>query len=221
MLSSISRFTYWEGLSRSLLFGFYEEWWCSTCTVGTRSSALTGMRMVFPAKVGVNTQQLCCRRRGGCWRYKLLPEIEVTLGKSQDSISTSKEYANNRYFQYIPVFVSQIKDYKQQNIDYLAPKIFNALADALELLVAREGVRCIFQYLDNFTVVGSPDSQPICSGYSDRSTTSTGSVRQELRLPEDKLQRLVSLVSEWENKRYAPGMHATEPAANEPQLYRI
>ena len=107
-----------------------------------------------------------------------------------------------------------------------APKIFNTLTDALEWLVAREGVRYIFHYLDDFAVVGPPDSQecqsaldtliricdllgvPLAPDKQDgASSTITllgitiDTVRQELRLPEDKLQRLVSLVSEWENKK--------------------
>jgi len=39
-----------------------------------------------------------------------------------------------------------------------APKIFNSVADAVEWCVSREGVDYIFHYLDDFAVVGSPDS---------------------------------------------------------------
>jgi len=40
----------------------------------------------------------------------------------------------------------------------LAPKIFNSVADVVEWCVAREGVEHIFHYLDDFAVVGPPDS---------------------------------------------------------------
>ena len=39
-----------------------------------------------------------------------------------------------------------------------APKIFNALADALEWIVFQAGVQHIFHYLDDFAVIGSPGS---------------------------------------------------------------
>ena len=35
-----------------------------------------------------------------------------------------------------------------------APKIFNAIADALEWCAKKEGVRYIFHYLDDFAIVG-------------------------------------------------------------------
>ena len=37
-----------------------------------------------------------------------------------------------------------------------APKIFNALADTLEWILKREGVSCIFHYLDDFLIIGMP-----------------------------------------------------------------
>ena len=43
-----------------------------------------------------------------------------------------------------------------------APKIFNALADALEWCIAMEGVEGIFHYLDDFAIIGPPDSD-ICA----------------------------------------------------------
>ena len=43
-----------------------------------------------------------------------------------------------------------------------APKIFNAVADGLEWYVRWCGVRHIFHYLDDFIVIGPPDS-PICA----------------------------------------------------------
>ena len=47
-----------------------------------------------------------------------------------------------------------------------APKIFHAIADALEWIVEREGLEHIFHYLDDFTVVGPPDSNT-CQKYLD------------------------------------------------------
>ena len=40
-----------------------------------------------------------------------------------------------------------------------APKIFNAMADALEWCVAKKNVDFIYHYLDNFAVVEPPDSE--------------------------------------------------------------
>ena len=45
-----------------------------------------------------------------------------------------------------------------------APKIFNCLADALEWCVTKEGVDHIYHYLDDFIVIGPPDSKT-CSLY--------------------------------------------------------
>ena len=42
-----------------------------------------------------------------------------------------------------------------------APKIFNALADALNWILQRAGIPYILHYLDNYVVVGPPDS-PTC-----------------------------------------------------------
>ncbi len=39
-----------------------------------------------------------------------------------------------------------------------APKNFNALADALECVVAEKGVEHLYHYLDDFAMVGPPDS---------------------------------------------------------------
>ncbi len=39
-----------------------------------------------------------------------------------------------------------------------APKIFNALANALEWIVFQAWVQHIFHYLDDFAVIGSPGS---------------------------------------------------------------
>ena len=42
-----------------------------------------------------------------------------------------------------------------------APKLFNAVADALEWCIAQEGVQHVFHYLDHFVVLGPPRS-PAC-----------------------------------------------------------
>ena len=39
------------------------------------------------------------------------------------------------------------------------PKMFNAVADALEWCIKQEGVEFIFHYLDDFAVVGPPNSK--------------------------------------------------------------
>ena len=40
-----------------------------------------------------------------------------------------------------------------------APKIFNAVADALKWCVIKEGVSFIYHYLDDFAVLGPPSSE--------------------------------------------------------------
>ena len=40
-----------------------------------------------------------------------------------------------------------------------APKLFNAVADALEWYVHQQGVENVFHYLDDFIVLGAPNSQ--------------------------------------------------------------
>lgn len=107
-----------------------------------------------------------------------------------------------------------------------APKIFNAVADALQWIVTQEGVEHIFHYLDDFAVLGPPDSPQcqwcldtlvrICALLNiplaiDKQAGPTAVIpflgiiidtsRQELRLPEDKLRRLLELVQEWERKK--------------------
>ena len=107
-----------------------------------------------------------------------------------------------------------------------APKIFNALADALEWVVAKEGVEHIYHYLDDYAMVGPPDSTA-CQCYLDTMTrvcsdlgvplapekqegpstiiTFLGieidTVRQRLRLPKEKLERLITLIHELERKK--------------------
>ena len=39
-----------------------------------------------------------------------------------------------------------------------APKIFTAIADAVEWIAQQEGVEFIIHYLDDFLVIGAPDN---------------------------------------------------------------
>ena len=104
-----------------------------------------------------------------------------------------------------------------------APKLFNALADALEWCVAQEGVDSVFHYLDDFAVVGPPNSEA-CAQYlhtlvrvrndlgvplapeKQEGPTSVitflgiiiDTERGELRLPDDKLHHLIVAVTTWE-----------------------
>ena len=107
-----------------------------------------------------------------------------------------------------------------------APKIFNAVADALEWCVAKQGIRHIYHYLDDFIVLGSPGTaecgaslsilQRVCQelGVPLAPEKQDGpaavltflgieidTIRQELRLPAEKLQRLLQMVDEWENQK--------------------
>ena len=45
-----------------------------------------------------------------------------------------------------------------------APKIFNAVADALEWIVHNRGVRFVMHYLDDFIIVGAPESSECGEG---------------------------------------------------------
>ena len=40
-----------------------------------------------------------------------------------------------------------------------APKIFNAVADAVEWIVHQQGVSTVFHYLDDFLIVGNPHTR--------------------------------------------------------------
>ena len=107
-----------------------------------------------------------------------------------------------------------------------APKIFNAVADALEWCIAKEGVTNIYHYLDDFATLGPPNSeecdwnlhtlQLVCKELGiplaaekqvGPSTTieflgiTIDTIRQELRLPGEKLEQLHSLLKEWKYKK--------------------
>ena len=107
-----------------------------------------------------------------------------------------------------------------------APKLFNAVADALEWCVVQQGVRLIYHYLDDYVVLGSPGTEE-CGNYLfilQRVCHELGvplapekqdgpaevltflgieidTIRQELRLPVEKLQRLLQMVNEWERRK--------------------
>ena len=107
-----------------------------------------------------------------------------------------------------------------------APTIFNAVADALEWCLRDRGVRHIYHYLDDFTVIGPPRS-PVCAEAVDilnRTYAELGvpisehkrdgpttcltylgievdTVASQLRLPQGKLQRLQTLLSEWGDRK--------------------
>ena len=109
-----------------------------------------------------------------------------------------------------------------------APKIFTAVADALAWAMTLRGITYLLQYLDDFffcSPPGSPACQqalqiaiPLCSelGFPTAPEKTFGpatiitflgieidSVRQELRLPQDKLVRLQALVHQWSSRRHA------------------
>lgn len=107
-----------------------------------------------------------------------------------------------------------------------APKIFTALADALEWCIRRQGVEYVFHYLDDFIILGPPGSsqcqndleslQVVCSNlgvplaaHKQEGPASCltflgieiDSVERTLRLPEAKLQRLMSTLQEWGDRK--------------------
>ena len=110
------------------------------------------------------------------------------------------------------------------------PKILNAVADALEWCIRHQGVRHVFHYLDDFIVIGAPDSAeceealatlnhtcgklgvPIADHKRDGPTTcltylgiEVDTAASQLRLPQDKLLRLQCLLAEWGEERSVDG----------------
>lgn len=107
-----------------------------------------------------------------------------------------------------------------------APKIFNAIADALNWILIQAGIPVVRHYLDDFIIVAPPGS-PLCQECFDilhRICEVLGiplSIRKEegpttcltflgievdtlageLRLPAEKLQRLQALLQEWGDRR--------------------
>ena len=108
----------------------------------------------------------------------------------------------------------------------LAPKIFNAIADGLEWYLRQLGVQHVFHYLDDFIVIGLPGSVqcaeamaslkracaflgvPIATHKTEGLTTcltylgiEIDTKAAQLRLPADKLHRLLSLLREWSDRK--------------------
>ena len=107
-----------------------------------------------------------------------------------------------------------------------APKLFNAIADALEWGLKQRGVQHVFHYLDDFIVIAPPGS-PDCARALETLNTSCAAlgipiaqhkregpcacltflgieidtVASQLRLPADKLTRLQTLLSEWGDRK--------------------
>ena len=109
-----------------------------------------------------------------------------------------------------------------------APKLFNILADLLQWIAQVEGTSCIMHYLDDFLLLGPPESevcqnsldiiQRICKDLGvplalekvDGPTPTLSflgivldTIKMEARLPNDKLQRACNLVSKWLTKKSA------------------
>ena len=104
-----------------------------------------------------------------------------------------------------------------------APKIFNAVADALQWILHRAGIPYVQHYLDDFIIVASPQCQE-CLDILDRVCQMLGvpmavhkregpvtcivflgieidTMAGELRLPEEKMERLQALLQEWGDRR--------------------
>ena len=107
-----------------------------------------------------------------------------------------------------------------------APKIFTALADALQWILQRRGVTFVWHYIDDFIVCGPPTS-PECHRSLQITTSTCEKVgvplakhkvagptscitvlgieidikASQLRLPHDKLQRLKALLVSWQHQK--------------------
>ena len=102
-----------------------------------------------------------------------------------------------------------------------APKIFNALADALQWHLIKSGVQVLLHYLDDYIMVGPPHSQlchtwllilvdecsrlgvPIAAHKTEGPSTEVtflgiqiDTIKGELRLPQDKMTRLRHLLED-------------------------
>ena len=107
-----------------------------------------------------------------------------------------------------------------------APKIFNALADGLEWIIRNKGIHNVFHYLDDFIVIAPPRSAecaqalatitqtcvilgvPLAEHKFDGPSTcltflgiEVDTVAGQLRLPQEKLHRLQSLLESWKDKK--------------------
>lgn len=108
-----------------------------------------------------------------------------------------------------------------------APKIFNAVADALNWHLQQAGIPLIRHYLDDYIIITPPDMArckdlvaiihkecgrlgvPIAAHKSEGPTTcitflgiEIDTISGQLRLPEDKLQRLRALLDNWGDRRH-------------------
>ena len=124
-----------------------------------------------------------------------------------------------------------------------AAKIFNAVADALEWCIASEGVEVIFYYLDDFAVLGTPDSTqcsqtlgilktvcrelgvPLAPEKQAGPTTVIeflgiiiDTSQQELRLPADKLEQLQHLTMEWKLRIHKQLIEKKRPSCTRQEL---
>ena len=94
-----------------------------------------------------------------------------------------------------------------------APKIFNALADGLEWHLRNCGIRQVFHYLDDFILVTVTQAcatlgVPLAEHKREGPTTcltflgiEVDTVASQLRLPQDKLCRLRSLLEVWRDRK--------------------
>ena len=107
-----------------------------------------------------------------------------------------------------------------------APKIFNAVADALEWYIKARGVTYVRHYLDDFAVIGSPDSDecaealttlrgvckalgvPLAEHKTEGPATritylgiEIDTQEGQLSLPAEKLERLQSLLASWGDRK--------------------
>lgn len=107
-----------------------------------------------------------------------------------------------------------------------APKIFNAIADALEWILLNSGVTNLMHYLDDFLTIGSPQSLE-CSENLQVITTTCKTLglplkvekvegpatsltflgilldtqKMEMRLPEAKMKELQDILAAWSSKK--------------------
>ena len=107
-----------------------------------------------------------------------------------------------------------------------APKIFTAIADAVEWIAREEGVQFVIHYLDDFLVLGAPDTNecetavqklldvfsrlglPVATDKLEGPTTrlvflgfELDTVAWEIRLPRQKLEDLKELIRQWVGRR--------------------
>lgn len=108
-----------------------------------------------------------------------------------------------------------------------APKIFNVLADTVEWILRKEGVSCVFHYLDDFLIIGMPNSSQceeqlgILLAVFDRLNIPVALEKLEgptrvliflgiemdthnltLRLPTEKLREVKGLIAAWMGKQW-------------------